>query len=96
MLQSAFFSENVESLAGLALKNPTRIVLDGESESTEKFAIPSALAMRVSVIPPKLRLIILAAAVLEKDKSVVFVNTMAEVNFIHEIFSKIGLPRGVG
>ncbi|CAG5088024.1 Oidioi.mRNA.OKI2018_I69.PAR.g11706.t1.cds [Oikopleura dioica] len=93
VLLSATLSENVESLAGLALDDPKRIVLDENEGGNEKFAIPNTLQMRVVVIPPKLRLICLASAILEKKKTLVFVNTMAEVNFLFEIFSKIGFPR---
>jgi len=88
-------SENVETLAGITLDNPTRIVVDEQTDSTEKFAIPESLSMQVCVVPPKLRLIALSAAVLAKSKTLLFANTMAEVNFIYEIFSKIGLPRNV-
>jgi ATP-dependent RNA helicase DDX31/DBP7 len=93
ILLSATLSENVESLAGLALSDPKRIVLDENTEGNEKFAIPNTLQMRVVVIPPKLRLICLASSILEKKKTLVFVNTMAEVNFLFEIFSKLGYPR---
>ena len=51
--------------------------------------------MKVAVIPPKIRLLILGSAILEKRKTLVFVNTMAEVNFIHEIFDKVGFPKNV-
>lgn len=82
-------------MAELTLTNPERIVLDETTEATEKFAIPTTLTMKVCVVPPKLRLIVLATAVLEKKKTLVFTNTMAEVNFIHEIFTKVGLPKEV-
>ena len=53
VLLSATLSENVESLAGLALDDPKRIVLDENEGGNEKFAIPNTLQMRVVVIPPK-------------------------------------------
>ena len=88
------FSENVEELAGLALTDPERIVLDNNEDGIqEKFAVPESLSMNVTVVPPKLRFVILACAILKARKSLIFVNTMAEVNFLHEVLSNIELPR---
>ena len=61
----------------------------------EKFAVPESLSLNVAVIPPKQRLVLLVASVLKTNKSLVFVNTMAEVNFLHEVLSHMDLPRKV-
>jgi len=81
-------------LAGLALNNPERIVLDNNEDGIqEKFAVPESLSMNVTVVPPKLRFVILVCSILKSRKSLVFVNTMAEVNFLHQILENIELPR---
>ena len=90
------FSENVESLAGVTLKDPERIVLTSNEDGIqEKFAVPESLSLNVAVIPPKQRLVLLVASVLKTNKSLVFVNTMAEVNFLHEVLTHMDLPRKV-
>ena len=48
------FRENVESLAGVTLKDPERIVLTSNEDGIqEKFAVPESLSLNVAVIPPK-------------------------------------------
>ena len=95
VLLSATLGENVENLAGLALNDPKRIVVkDTEDDETETFAVPDTLETCVSVIPSKLRFVALIANVLKRPKSLVFVNTMAEVNFLHETLSNMEMPRG--
>ena len=77
----------MESLAGMTLKDPERNVLTSNEDGIqEKFAVPESLSLNVAVIPPKQRLVLLVASVLKTNKSLVFVNTMAEVNFLHEVF----------
>ena len=46
----AIFSENVESLAGVTLKDPERIVLTSNEDGIqEKFAVPESLSLNVAV-----------------------------------------------
>ena len=45
------------------------------------------------VIPSKLRFVALVANLLTCPKSLVFVNTMAEVNFLHETLSNMEMPQ---
>ena len=86
----------MESLAGVTLKDPERIVLTSNEDGIqEKFAVPESLSLNVAVIPPKQRLVLLVASVLKTNKSLVFVNTMAEVNFLHEVLTHMDLPRKV-
>ena len=66
---------------------------DIDDDVTETFAVPDTLKTCVSVIPSKLRFVALVANVLKRQKSLVFVNTMAEVNFLHETLSNMGMPQ---
>jgi len=95
VLLSATLGESVESLAGLALNDPKRIVVkDTDDDETETFAVPDTLETCVSVIPSKLRFVALIANLSKRPKSLVFVNTMAEVNFLHETLSNMEMPNG--
>ena len=69
------------------------ILKDTDDDVTETFAVPDTLKTCVSVIPSKLRFVALIANVLKRPKSLVFVNTMAEVNFLHEILSNMEMPQ---
>jgi len=103
ILLSATLNSNVSRLANLSLSNPVRIGLkegeeNGVIDGYGVHEIPKGLKQYYSVVPPKKRLIILAAFIrwkvlTEKNcKMIVFVSNCDSTNFMHSLFSNIQFP----
>uniref|UniRef100_T1IJQ6 ATP-dependent RNA helicase n=1 Tax=Strigamia maritima TaxID=126957 RepID=T1IJQ6_STRMM len=103
VMLSATLTSGIEELAGLALKNPQ--IIDAASITTEpglgSMVIPSSLQQFHMIIPPKLRLVTLAAFILLKSKYsaegkiIVFFPTQDMVDFhaplLHKMLNKSSL-----
>ncbi|XP_062272888.1 probable ATP-dependent RNA helicase DDX31, partial [Scomber scombrus] len=67
----------------------------GPAGQSESFAVPEALKQFVVVVPSKIRLVCLAAFILDKckfsqeNKLIVFVSSCEAVEFLHSLFSSV-------
>ncbi|XP_061586134.1 probable ATP-dependent RNA helicase DDX31 [Cololabis saira] len=116
VLLSATLTRGVTRLADVCLKDPVSVQVSGHAPSditttetsgepgdqSESFAVPEALKQFVVVVPSKVRLVCLAAFILDKckfsenNKVVVFVSSCEGVEFLHSIFTSVlsGAPAG--
>ncbi|KAM4746456.1 ATP-dependent DNA helicase DDX31 isoform 1-T2 [Anableps anableps] len=102
VLLSATLTPGVTRLADVCLKDPISISVSGSASSdltttsqSESFAVPEALQQFVVVVPSKIRLVCLAAFILDKckfsrdNKVIVFVSSCEAVEFLHLLFSSV-------
>ncbi|XP_013878253.1 probable ATP-dependent RNA helicase DDX31 [Austrofundulus limnaeus] len=101
VLLSATLTQGVTRLVDVCLKDPVSIHVSGSASSditaaagqSESFSVPEALRQLVAVVPSKLRLVCLAAFLLEKckfsdnNKVIVFVSSCEAVEFLHTLFT---------
>ncbi|XP_005749232.1 probable ATP-dependent RNA helicase DDX31 isoform X2 [Pundamilia nyererei] len=109
VLLSATLTNGVTRLADVCLNDPVSIHVSGAPCSTtsavtcdpegasqsESFAVPEALKQFVVVVPSKVRLVCLAAFILDKckfsqnDKLIVFISSCEAVEFLHSLFTAV-------
>ncbi|XP_054629740.1 probable ATP-dependent RNA helicase DDX31 isoform X2 [Dunckerocampus dactyliophorus] len=96
VLLSATLTHGVTRLADVCLNDPISIHLSdpAPSSQSESFAVPPALRQFVVLVPSKVRLVCLAAFVLDKcqfseNKVMVFVSSCEEVDFLHSLLSGV-------
>ncbi|KAM8866166.1 ATP-dependent DNA helicase DDX31 isoform 1-T4 [Synchiropus picturatus] len=106
VLLSATLTDGVTRLVDVCLKDPVSIRLsapasseDGEltvhSEHGQGFAVPEELSQSVVVVPSKVRLVVLAAFILDKcrssqdNKVIIFVSSCEGVDFLHLLFTSV-------
>ncbi|XP_038131236.1 probable ATP-dependent RNA helicase DDX31 [Cyprinodon tularosa] len=104
VLLSATLTPGVTRLADVCLKDPISVSVSGPASSdltaepavagqSESFAVPEALQQFVVVVPSKVRLVCLAAFILDKckfspqNKVMVFVSSCEVVHFLHLLLS---------
>lgn len=100
VLLSATLTHGVTRLVDVCLSDAVSVHVshpahsDGGSQS-ESFAVPEALRQFVVVVPSKIRLVCLAAFIVDKcklshnNKLVVFVSSCEAVEFLHSLFSAV-------
>ncbi|XP_047448729.1 probable ATP-dependent RNA helicase DDX31 isoform X2 [Mugil cephalus] len=106
VLLSATLTHGVTRLADVSLNEPVSIHVSGPAPSdittvtcdpghasqSESFAVPEALQQFVVVVPSKIRLVCLAAFILDKckfsqnNKIIVFMSSCEAVHFLHSLF----------
>jgi len=94
ILVSATLSGTVETLAGLTLKNPVTIGFDKEDD-VRQFVMPSTLSHFVINVKRSLRLVTLIGFLRKqcrKKKSVVFVSTCNEVEYLTTLLEGLEEP----
>lgn len=98
LLCSATMPDDVKKLGSTVLNNPQMISIDREG-TNEKFAsAPDQLVQKVMVVPPKLRLVTLAAVLKlikpqgETLRTMVFFSCSDSVNFHFDAFARGGYP----
>jgi len=94
ILVSATLSGTVETLAGLALKNPVTIGFDKKDE-VRQFVIPSTLSHFVINVKRSLRLVTLIGFLRKQcrnKKTVLFVSTCNEVEYLTSLFQGLEMP----
>uniref|UniRef100_A0A671TPT9 ATP-dependent RNA helicase n=1 Tax=Sparus aurata TaxID=8175 RepID=A0A671TPT9_SPAAU len=86
----------VSGPASSDLSNGFAVTSDGSTASQSKsFAVPEALKQFVVVVPSKIRLVCLAAFILDKckfsqnNKLIVFVSSCEAVEFLHSLFTSV-------
>ncbi|XP_032434424.1 probable ATP-dependent RNA helicase DDX31 [Xiphophorus hellerii] len=100
VLLSATLSPGVTRLADICLRDPISICVSGPAPSdppgqSESFAVPEALQQFVVLVPSKVRLVCLAAFILDQckfsqgNKMIVFVSSCEAVEFLHLLFSSV-------
>lgn len=102
VLLSATLTPGVTRLADVCLKEPVSISVSGPASSditpvgqSESFAVPEALKQFVVVVPSKVRLVCLAAFILDQckfsqgNKLIVFVSSCEAVDFLHLLFGAV-------
>ncbi|XP_041642362.1 probable ATP-dependent RNA helicase DDX31 [Cheilinus undulatus] len=109
VLLSATMTSGVTRLADICLSDPVSIHVSGSASTdftgttsdlstasqSESFAVPEALKQFVVVVPSKIRLVCLAAFILDKckfsqnNKLIIFVSSCEAVEFIHSLFTSI-------
>ncbi|XP_069001428.1 ATP-dependent DNA helicase DDX31 [Embiotoca jacksoni] len=108
VLLSATLTSAVTRLADVCLNDPVSIHVSGPASSdlttstvtsdpgqAESFAVPEALKQFVVVVPSKIRLVCLAAFILDKCKSpqnnklIVFISSCEAVEFLHAVFTSV-------
>ncbi|XP_053180755.1 probable ATP-dependent RNA helicase DDX31, partial [Scomber japonicus] len=110
VLLSATLTQGVTRLADVCLNEPVSITVSGPASSdltaavtsdlgpagqSESFAVPEALQQFVVVVPSKIRLVCLAAFILDKckfsqeNKLIVFVSSCEVVEFLHSLLSSV-------
>ncbi|XP_023199449.1 probable ATP-dependent RNA helicase DDX31 [Xiphophorus maculatus] len=100
VLLSATLSPGVTRLADVCLRDPISICVSGPAPSdppsqSESFAVPEALQQFVVLVPSKVRLVCLAAFILDQckfsqgNKMIVFVSSCEAVEFLHLLFSSV-------
>ncbi|XP_074527466.1 ATP-dependent DNA helicase DDX31 [Halichoeres trimaculatus] len=109
VLLSATLTNGVTRLADVCLNDPVSIHVSGSASSdltvptsdlstasqSESFAVPEALKQFVVVVPSKIRLVCLAAFILDKckfsqnNKLIIFVSSCEAVEFLHSIFNSV-------
>lgn len=88
----ATMPDGVHRLGLTVLENPEMVSVDGAALATTQLA-PDQLVQRVVVVPPKLRLVTLAAAlktVAPPARTIVFVLCLDLVNYLYKLFSRGG------
>ncbi|XP_043968238.1 probable ATP-dependent RNA helicase DDX31 isoform X3 [Gambusia affinis] len=100
VLLSATLSPGVTRLVDVCLRDPISISVSGPAPSdppgqSEGFAVPEALRQFVVLVPSKVRLVCLAAFILDRckfsqgNKMIVFVSSCEAVEFLHLLFSSV-------
>uniref|UniRef100_A0A3B5AR09 ATP-dependent RNA helicase n=1 Tax=Stegastes partitus TaxID=144197 RepID=A0A3B5AR09_9TELE len=106
VLLSATLTLGVTRLADVCLNDPINIHVSGpassdltasasDSSQSESFAVPEALRQFVVLVPSKVRLVCLAAFILDKckfsqnNKLIVFVSSCEAVEFLHSLFTAV-------
>ncbi|KAM4577022.1 ATP-dependent DNA helicase DDX31 isoform 2-T2 [Odontesthes bonariensis] len=110
VLLSATLTNSVSRLADVCLKDPVSIHVSGAPSSdltttvtsdpkaagqSESFAVPEALKQFVVVVPSKIRLVCLAAFILDKckfsqnNKLIVFVSSCEVTEFLHSLLTSV-------
>ncbi|XP_022078405.2 probable ATP-dependent RNA helicase DDX31 isoform X1 [Acanthochromis polyacanthus] len=105
VLLSATLTLGVTRLADVCLNDPISIHVSGPASSdlpavtpdtsqSESFAVPEALRQFVVLVPSKVRLVCLAAFILDKckfsqNKLIVFVSSCEVVDFLHSLFTAV-------
>ncbi|XP_055367284.1 LOW QUALITY PROTEIN: probable ATP-dependent RNA helicase DDX31 [Betta splendens] len=100
VLLSATLTQGVTRLAEVCLNDPVSVSVSGSSDSTVVtsdpcFAVPESLKQFVVVVPSKIRLVCLAAFILDKckfsqnNKLIVFVSSCEAVEFLHTLFVSV-------
>ncbi|XP_068617070.1 ATP-dependent DNA helicase DDX31 [Brachionichthys hirsutus] len=108
VLLSATLTNGVTRLGDICLRDPVSIHASGSASSdlvtpadrsatgqSESFAVPEALNQFVVVVPSKIRLVCLAAFILDKcqfardNKLIVFVSSCEVAEFLRSIFSSV-------
>ncbi|XP_067377941.1 ATP-dependent DNA helicase DDX31 isoform X2 [Channa argus] len=108
VLLSATLTHGVTRLADVCLKEPVSIRVSdpptttpavtcepGSVSQSQSFAVPEALKQFVVVVPSKIRLVCLAAFILDKcqfsqnNKLIVFVSSCEAVEFLHSLFTSV-------
>ncbi|XP_037536747.1 probable ATP-dependent RNA helicase DDX31 [Nematolebias whitei] len=109
VLLSATLTPGVTRLADVCLKDPVSIHVSGSASiaapavvtsdpppagQSESFVVPEALKQFVVVVPSKLRLVCLAAFILDKckfldNKVIVFISSCEAVEFLHSLFAAV-------
>ncbi|XP_074495856.1 ATP-dependent DNA helicase DDX31 [Sebastes fasciatus] len=107
VLLSATLTHGVTRLADVCLDDPVTIHVSGPVSSdlttsdpgtasqSESFALPEALQQYVVVVPSKVRLVCLAAFILDKckfcqnNKLIVFTSSCEAVEFLHSLFTSV-------
>uniref|UniRef100_A0A3B5MMV0 ATP-dependent RNA helicase n=1 Tax=Xiphophorus couchianus TaxID=32473 RepID=A0A3B5MMV0_9TELE len=90
----------VTRLADVCLRDPISICVSGPAPSdppsqSESFAVPEALQQFVVLVPSKVRLVCLAAFILDQckfsqgNKMIIFVSSCEAVEFLHLLFSSV-------
>lgn len=103
VLCSATMQEDVKNLGNTVLQDPEWISIDrGETSFHGEATAPDQLMQNVMVVPPKLRLVTLAAKLKRLSKnyrdlttrSIVFFSCSDSVNFHYEVFTRGGKSPG--
>ncbi|KAK2838220.1 hypothetical protein Q5P01_015432 [Channa striata] len=107
VLLSATLTHGVTRLADVCLKDPVSVNVSdppsttpltsdlGPVSQSESFAVPEALKQFLVVVPSKIRLVCLAAFILDKcqfshnNKLIVFVSSCEAVEFLHSLFISV-------
>ncbi|XP_028312248.1 probable ATP-dependent RNA helicase DDX31 [Gouania willdenowi] len=104
VLLSATLTHGVTRLADVCLNDPISIHVSGlapsshssdPSSQSESFAVPVSLQQFVVVVPSKVRLVCLAAFILDKckfskdHKLMVFISSCEAVEFLHSLLSSV-------
>ncbi|CAJ1069558.1 probable ATP-dependent RNA helicase DDX31 [Xyrichtys novacula] len=109
VLLSATLTSGVTRLADICLNNPVSIHISGPASSdltapssdlstasqSESFAMPEALKQFVVMVPSKIRLVCLAAFILDKckfsqnNKLIIFVSSCEAVEFLYSLFTSV-------
>ncbi|XP_034547560.1 probable ATP-dependent RNA helicase DDX31 [Notolabrus celidotus] len=109
VLLSATLTNGVTRLADVCMNDPVSIHVSGSASSdltastadvstvsqSESFAVPESLKQFVVVVPSKIRLVCLAAFILDKckfsqnNKLIIFVSSCEAVKFLHSIFTSV-------
>ncbi|XP_054895862.1 probable ATP-dependent RNA helicase DDX31 isoform X2 [Poeciliopsis prolifica] len=100
VLLSATLSPGVTRLADVCLRDPIGISVSGHAPSdppgqSESFAVPEALQQFVVLVPSKVRLVCLAAFILDQckfshsNKIIVFMSSCEAVEFLHLLLSAV-------
>ncbi|XP_060894146.1 probable ATP-dependent RNA helicase DDX31 [Labrus mixtus] len=108
VLLSATLTSGVNWLADVCLDDPVSIQVSGSAppdlkgstsdlstaSKSESFAVPEHLKQFVVVVPSKIRLVCLAAFILDKckfsqNKLVIFVSSCEAVEFLHSLFNSV-------
>lgn len=96
VLCSATIQNNVEKLGSILLKNPEMVAVESIAgttsfESPASMTAPDQLVQSVVVVPPKLRLVTLAASLLSSSsRTIVFFSCSDLVNFHFDVFTRGG------
>ncbi|KAM9810474.1 ATP-dependent DNA helicase DDX31 [Neosynchiropus ocellatus] len=106
VLLSATLTHGVARLVDVCLNDPVSIGVSGPASSEDSgptvrselgrgFAVPEELSQSVVVVPSKVRLVVLAAFILDKcqssqdNKVIVFVSSCEGVDFLHLLFTSV-------
>ncbi|GEQ69730.1 hypothetical protein JCM33374_g3404 [Metschnikowia sp. JCM 33374] len=98
VLCSATMPDDVKQLGSTVLSKPQMVTVDRESVADINATAPDQLIQKVMVVPPKLRLVTLAAALKaptprnegEVSRTMVFFSCSDSVNFHYETFTRGG------
>ncbi|XP_046403874.1 probable ATP-dependent RNA helicase DDX31 [Ischnura elegans] len=99
VLLSATLTAAVNRLAGLALKDPAKVEASEGNPEEDSFVIPKNIRQWYIIVPPKLRLVVLAAFIVwkckmtEEKKLLVFCGTQDMVDYLTDLLAYVlGIP----